>query len=180
MWNEWLGCKWCGLVASLLHDCISSAITDVIIFSITLWLLRQAVPCPVNSAGTPPSCSCDSGYSGTISAAAAGYTGTCACKPRLQGMCEGMCAGNVRGVFCPYYLAARMPLSPPLGTPLTLPVLCQEARRCPTSSTRQILCESGLRDVEQPSSLGATFRLPPNHPHTYAYWHRNLDFRPPT
>ena len=36
-----------------------------------------AVACPTNSVGTPPSCVCDTGYSGPITPAPAGYTGTC-------------------------------------------------------------------------------------------------------
>ena len=38
----------------------------------------EAVDCPAFSGGTPPSCTCNSGYSGTVVAVAAGYTSTCA------------------------------------------------------------------------------------------------------
>ena len=46
-------------------------------YALLLYNLFEAVACPTNSVGTPPSCGCSDGYSGTITPVAAGYTGSC-------------------------------------------------------------------------------------------------------
>ena len=68
----------------------------------------KVVACPANSAGTPPSCACDAGYSVTITPATAGYSGSCTSEnTHRQG--THLWIVGMNGILLPFVLFARQP-----------------------------------------------------------------------